>query len=102
MHGRHKSSARTRAHAPKDKPTGRRCPGAAWSGLEPKEPCVALWKGKTCVQERGCGAGCGDRPGTESTAEGQATQGRGVLSVQAATVSRNQQEGMAISPCAAG
>ena len=33
--------------------------------------------------------GHGDRPGTESTTEGQATQGRGVLSANAATVSRN-------------
>ena len=47
--------------------------------------------------------GCEDRPGTESTAEGQATQGRGVLSANEATVSRNhQQAGMAISPCAVG
>ena len=49
-------------------------------------------------KESGCGAGCEDRLGTESTAEGQATQGRGVLSAAySATVSRNQEAGMAIS-----
>ena len=30
--------------------------------------------------EPGFGAGCGDKPGTESTAEGKATQERGDLS----------------------
>ena len=39
--------------------------------------CACAWND---ANEPGCGAGCGDRPGAESTAEGQATQGRGVLS----------------------
>ena len=34
--------------------------------------------------------------------EGQPTEGRGVLSAKVATVSRNQQAGMATPPCAAG
>ena len=53
-------------------------------------------------KEPGCGSGCGDRPGNESTSEGQLGQGRGVLSAKAAAVSRNQQAGTAISPYAAG
>ena len=35
-------------------------------------------------KEPGCGAGCGDMPGTEGTTEGQPTQGGGVSSAKAA------------------
>ena len=53
--------------------------------------------------EPGCGAGCGDRPGTESTLK--AKRPRGVVFhrlLSAATLNRNQEAGMAIFPCAEG
>ena len=46
------------------------------------------------------GLAVGIFPDTESTTEGHATQGRGVLSVKAATLSAKQQAGTATPPCA--
>ena len=44
------------------------------------------------------GLAVGIFPDTESTTEGHATQGRGVLSVKAATLSAKQQAGTATPP----